>query len=932
MAHEWISRGESTKPVFCVLGPVGVVVGDRAVVPGGPGIGGLLAMLLLEPNQVVPVERIVDVLWDHEPPATARTIVQGYISRLRKWLSTVDAEGSTRIQTSGAGYRLAIDEAQIDVALAKRLLADSRGKPARVRAELLGRAQSLWRGPELSDIAGRVRAPELGELRLTIIEARLDADLELGRHDEVIGELVALVDTHPFREHLVGQLVLALYRSGRRAAALEFYQRFAHRAAGELGLDPGPGLRELHSRVLRDDTTLLEPRPAPVVTPRLGVLVPAQLPPAPSGFTGRGEDLAWLDRLCASGDGIAPVVGVLAGAAGVGKSSLVVVWGARSAEQFPGGTLFASLNGFDPVHQPADPAAVLGRFLLALGVAQEDVPEARADRVALYRTLLAERRVLVVLDDARDSDQVLPLLPGASTSVVLVTSRRRLDGLLALGARLRVVDPLAPAEAEAVLADAGADVAAPKLARLAQLCGYLPLALRIVGAQLTGSPQWSVDELVERLADERTRLGALRVADTDTGVRAALDVTVAALRPDLVAALRALGAVPGRATGPHLVAALTGTEVGTAREHLRALAASFLVGEQARDAFGAHDLVRLYARDLVADRAAALGDVLDFYLAAADTARRHLRAAADGPRIAVPAELPLPSLPDRDAALDWFEAEWPNLLAALAKGAELDLHDRVWRLARLCGEFRRTRPRRDDWEWLIGLGLDSARAAGDRRGEVWLRLSRCVLLSRFGLEAELLADGERAVVVATELRDPLLMTMSFNTVASAHYGQGRLADALSGYRKALELATAADYRLGEANLHNNIAQVHRMAGEAERAVRPQSLAVAMYREIGDLGFVGLALANLAELEHQLGRPEPARAHAAEAISLAVDNELGLTEAFAREVMARLHEDDGDTEVARAELTRSLELYRAAQSPAAATVQERLGKLTGQPSV
>ncbi|OLR89820.1 AfsR/SARP family transcriptional regulator [Actinokineospora bangkokensis] len=918
--------GAVAGPRFCVLGPVGAVVDGRASVPGGPGIGGLLAMLLLEPNQVVPVERIVDVLWDHEPPATARTIVQGYISRLRKWLSTVDPDGTAQIQTTGAGYRFAVDEGRIDVALARRLLAESRGEPADVRAELLARAQSLWRGPELSDIAGRVRAPELAELRLTVLEARLDADLELGRHDEVIGELVALVDTHPFREHLVHQLVLALYRSGRRAAALEFYQRFARRAARELGMDPGPALRELHSRVLRDDATLLQPRRSAVISPKLGVLVPAELPPAPSGFTGRDEDLRWLDGLSASGDGVAPAVGVLAGPAGVGKSALAVVWGARASARFPDGTLFASLSGFDPANAPLDPAAVLGRFLLALGVAQHDVPAEQADRVALYRTLLADRRVLVVLDDARDTDQVMPLLPGGGAALVLVTSRRRLDGLVAFGAALRVVEPLAPADAQAVIAHAAGATGADELARLAELCGHLPLALRIVGARLAASPGWSARELVDRLADERTRLGALRVDDTDSGVRAALDVTVGALGAERVEALRLVGVLPGRTTGPHLVAALAGVPVDTARDRLRGLAATFLVTEVEEDRFDTHALVRAYARDLAGgDRAKRLPEVLRFYLAVADGARRHLRGPADDLDESAD-DLPLPPVTDRAGALAWFEREWGNLLAAVAEGAAAGLHDQVWRLARLCGEFRRTRPRRDDWQWLLETGLESARAAGDQRGEVLVRLSRCVLLSRYNQEAELLADGERALAVATGLRDQVLMAMAFNTVASAHFGRQRHADALAGYRKALELAERGGYRLGVANLHNNIAQVLRELGELTAALEPQERAVREFRETGDLGFIGLALANLAELEHELGDGAAAEAHAREAVELAAADGLGLTEAFGRDVIGRVLHDRGLGAQARAEWERALRLYQEAGSPLAATVHERLAGL------
>src|SRR6266540_5429882 len=272
---------------FRLLGPVQVLLDDRPVPLGGTGMRGLLAMLLLEANQVVSLDRIVDVLWAHEPPESARTMVQGYVSRLRQRLATVDPSGLVRIVTNPPGYQLLVDEQLIDVTVARKLVADAWGAPAVRRAELLRRAQLLWRGPELADIGGRVPAPELSELRLTVLEGRVDADLALGRHNEVIGELTQLVEEHPFRERLVGQLLLALYRSGRRTAALGAYQRFAQLAASHSGIEPGPELRALHARVLRDDTTLLDPQAESVLSPRIGVIVPAQLPVAPSGFCGR---------------------------------------------------------------------------------------------------------------------------------------------------------------------------------------------------------------------------------------------------------------------------------------------------------------------------------------------------------------------------------------------------------------------------------------------------------------------------------------------------------------------------------------------------------------------------------------------------------------------------------------------------------------------
>src|SRR5262245_11941045 len=320
---------------FCLLGPVQMIVGERAVPLGGTGIRSVLAMLLLEPNQVVALDRIVDVLWAHEPPESARTMVQGYVSRLRQRLATVDPSGLVRIVTNPPGYQLLVDEQLIDVTVARKLVADSWGAPAVRRAELLRRAQQLWRGLELADIGGRVPAPELSELRLTVLEGRIEADLELGRHNEVIGELTQLVEEHPFRERMVGQLLLALYRSGRRTAALGAYQRFAQLAASHSGIEPGPELRALHARVLRDDTTLLDPQSETALSPKIGIIVPGQLPAAPSGFCGRALEQDWLDNLLSTVDELATGVGVIAGPPGIGKTALVVRWANQVAERFP---------------------------------------------------------------------------------------------------------------------------------------------------------------------------------------------------------------------------------------------------------------------------------------------------------------------------------------------------------------------------------------------------------------------------------------------------------------------------------------------------------------------------------------------------------------------------------------------------------------------
>jgi DNA-binding SARP family transcriptional activator/tetratricopeptide (TPR) repeat protein len=950
--------GPSAGPYFTVLGPVQVVVDGDAVQIGSPGARALLLLLIMHANQVVSIERIIDGLWGDDPPATARTIVHGYVSRLRRVLEPPGSRGSpntgdrpgTALLTRSPGYELRVDESRIDLYQARRLLDASRGQPSARRAQLLRSAAALWRGPVPVNPPTEAVAVELGELRLVITEERVEADLELGRHAELVGELRNLVREHPFDEVLVGQLIRALYRSGQRADALESYRTFQRRVADELGIDPGPQLRELHESLLRDDPTLRDPRQRdqgqratgrPVARPRSGsdppALVPAQLPPAASAFTGRDREMAWLNRLPTDVDADSTTVAVITGAAGVGKSALAVTWGHRAVSRFPDGVLFARLRGFDPNHPPLAAADVLPRFLLALGVRGADLPEEPEEQAALYRSLLAARRMLVVLDDARDSEHVRPLLPGGSGSLVLVTSRRRLDGLVARsGARLLPLTTLQAGPATRLITDAaemaGVSITWEQAAELARLCDHLPLALRVVAARLAVQPSRTVRNLVTELSDERTRLAALDLEDADTSVRAALDVSYRGLHPAIGGAFRMLGLVPGQTVDPHVVAALCGTDVPAARRRLRALAEANLVGEVGAQRYVMHDLVRLYARELAGmelsdtDAADALDRLLAYYLRACDQARRLLHPprddldfTTDHPKVA------LPTLVSPGQALDWFDDELPNLSEVLDATMARGHHVRAWQLVLLTSHYLTTRCTYADWSRWGGAGLAAARAAEDLCGEVVMLVVLATARSRYGRAAEALDDAQLALRLATELGDERHIHAALGNVGSCLYEQGNYREALECDQESHRLAVRAGDLMAQAHALNNMSQVERRMGHRVDASEHVRAAVGLFDEIGDVGHHHLATNNLIELCIELGRLDEAEQLAKAALTTVPGPRPDLQQAFTRELFGLVLLARSDP-AATGELRAAHAESRRLDGPRTEGIAELLGSL------
>ncbi|SDK47884.1 DNA-binding transcriptional activator of the SARP family [Actinopolyspora mzabensis] len=932
---------------FGLLGPLEVRYGGQLQPLGNSAMRSALACLLLEPNQVVSMDSLIDTLWGEQPPRTARTIVHGYVSRIRKLFTpeegTADPENPALV-TRAPGYLLQVDSDRIDAHRARALVNQAGNLEPGERSRVLSRALWLWRGPVLSDISSerlhRMVAPNLDELRMVALEERIGADLELGEHHGILVELSELVEKHPLRERLTGQLMLAYYRSGQRARAQSCYHTLRELLADELGIDPGPELRSLYERLLRDDETLTAPNravaasatPACDVTP----VRPAELPPPVAGFVGRTTESAALDRMLSEQDSeSASVLAAITGIAGIGKSALAVTWAHRVAHRFPDGQLYASLRGFDHERSPLPPGEVLTGFLKSLGIADDAIPIDLNERVALYRSQLARRRVLILLDDARDAEQVSPLLPSSDGSFVLVTSRKRLDGLVVRsGARALPLETLPTTAAVELLDRAGVpgrSRSEPQAARkLAALCGGLPLALRIAAARLAANPGRAVGDLVGELTDEQNRLTGLDIDDTDISVRRAFDISYRNLHPSQAWTFRLLGLVPGHTFTAHAVAALCGTEPETARRRLRALTLAHLISEPRPDRFAMHDLLRVYARELVfaaADETGeesetALRGLLEHYLTAADHARRFLRPPRDELDFSA-TEWEVPEITGRADALEWFDAEWPNLVAAIETAADRRWHRMAWWLVRLQFNYLMVRCPWEDWVTIYTSGLESARRIGDETGTVLMLAGLGVVHSRSGSPEVALSYYAESQRLATKLSDCGELAMTQVNMASALFRLGRYPEARQHCEDALRTYRSLGDRYREAGALNNLAQVEQVIGNRAEALTYLHEAEKRYREADDLEILAMVLNNCGEVSVELDRIDSARRYYGEALEVAQRCGSTMRQAAAYLGLGDVASLREDHQVARRRWETALSIFEAGGSPRAAEPRERL---------
>ncbi|MCX4684783.1 NB-ARC domain-containing protein [Kitasatospora purpeofusca] len=909
---------------FEVLGPVRALRDGEELPLGSPQQQALLLSLLFRSGRQVSGGQLIDDLWGDEPPASAHGVIRTYVHRLRRVL------GPDVLTSLGGGYLLVADHDGLDTARCETLAARARvlradGRPAEA-ATVLRAALALWRGEPMSGVPGpyvRRRRREWEERRLAVLEARLEVEAEAGAARGTVGgrwtgsvaELTALVEEHPLRERLSELLMLALYRSGRQAEALEAYRAADRRLRTELGVAPGPGLRELHGRILAADRTLTAPavrepavREPAVLEPAVlelavrelaptppgeadgsagadpaALLVPDQLPSSVADFTGRAAEAEAL-RAALREPGCVPVVAV-AGMGGVGKTALAVQVAHDLAGEFPDGRLHLDLHGTDG--RPTRPEDALAVFLRSFGVVGGAIPTGLAERAARYRSLLSGRRVLVLLDNARDAEQVRPLLPGSPGCAVLVTGRTRIGALP--NARFTELAVLSADEAVTLLTRVvgGERVAAePEAAReLVRLCGQLPLAVRILAARLACRPSWSIARLVEQLGGDRYRLDALRAGDlaVESSFRFGFDQ----LDAEQARAFRLLAVPEVPDLSPGEVAAVLDRPAAVAEELAESLVDCSMLEVAANpDRYRYHDLLRAFAQRLGRGDDAGAQTEAQAEAEAEAEAQAEAEAEAEAERLGV-----LTRLVDHHHARATADPGDPAAHGGdhLVVGGD---YVAVGALVSQCAKLPRpaagAAPALDRLaELLLGVCLSAAsgRAArplghaanallrsaleqGDRTAEARARLVLGRLLTEVGSASSALSELLRArdLCTAHGLPEPLL-ALAHGSLAACFVHLGRAEEAVAGFSAAVAVRERSGDRRALAAELLDLAGAFARQGRYDAAGRVIDQSLLVSHELADHALEARAREALGSIAHDLGRYDGAVSHRRAALAL-----------------------------------------------------------------
>jgi DNA-binding SARP family transcriptional activator len=934
-----------------VLGPLRAFAGEREIELGPPLQRALFAVLALRSNHVVYRAELIDALWGQELPNRPEGGVHTYVAGLRRAFEPGRGHRAPGrvIESRGSGYLLRAAPDAIDLARFERCVQTARaaaGSGDLAEAERrYDEALGLFDGAALGGVPGPFAAAQrdrLAEVRLGVVEDRIDVLLARGRHAAVIGDLRTMTAEHPLRERAWAQLMLAFYRAGRQADALAAFDEARQACARELGLDPGPALRELRQRIVVADPALTIGTRAEA-TIRAPAAARRNLPRDIEGFVGRDQETA---RVLSSLDrrggrpgrsrepGPVPPLRVFAidGMAGVGKTSLAVRLAHLVADDYPDGQLYLDLHAHSVGQEPLTAATALDRLLRAVGVPGDRIPVEAEERAATWRAEIADRRMLLVLDNAAGAAQVRPLLPGSAGSLVLVTSRRRLAGLQ--DCEFLSLDVLPADEAATLFALAAGDVrpaAEPEAtAAVVRICGNLPLAVQIAGARLRHRGAWNIAHLLDRLGDEERRLAELRVEDRSVAV--AFGLSYRSQTPDRQRIFRLLGLFPGPEFTVRAAAALAGTDALEADEALEDLVDAHLLDQSSAGRYRFHDLLGVFAARQCREeepepaRRAAMERLLDFYVLTVDNAeeliRPHRLDRADRPSDDRAAH----RFADRAAALAWLDAERAGLVALVRAAGEHGLDHQGWQIARYLWGFYETRRLWADWIACSELALPCARRDGDLLAEARLLVGLGVCRHDLRQYAEAVDHYHSALRLMRRIGFRSGEAGVLTNLGNSYRRLGEMEKSIDCQRQSLEIFRESGDRPGTGVALANLGERYRDAGRFEESIACQRQALEIFRDLGSRALEGNVLDNLARVYQSMGRYEEALQRCEEALAARRDTTDRYGEAETLDCLGHIHQAGGRTVEARRQWSRALDLFEELGAPAAADVRAQLAAL------